>query len=100
MAEKTLPEVRAGQVWADNDPRATGRHVRVVALVTDYAPAGRTPDGHVYVVVELVGERGRPWSGLKPGEPQRAEPGRQTKIRLDRFKPTSTGYRLVQDVEG
>ncbi len=52
-----------------------------------------------HATVELVAERGRPWSGLKPGEPQRAEPGRRTKIRLDRFNPTSTGYRLVQDAE-
>jgi hypothetical protein len=80
--------VRPGQVWADNDKRSTGRHVRVVEVDRTHA------------TVELVSQRGRPWSGLRPGEPARAEPGRRTRIRLDRFKPTTTGYRLVRDVEG
>jgi hypothetical protein len=81
-------EVRIGQVWADNDKRSSGRKVRIVEVDRTHA------------TVELVSERGRPWSGLRPGEPARAEPGRRTRIRLDRFKPTTTGYRLAQDVEG
>lgn len=76
------PEVKVGQVWADNDKRAEGRKVRVVAVDTTHA------------TVELIDLRGRA-ALRKPDE--RAEPGRQTRIRLDRFKPTSTGYRLDTD---
>jgi hypothetical protein len=77
--------VRVGQVWADNDKRSTGRHVRVVEVREKHA------------VVELVAQRGRAWSGLRSGEAQRAKPGRRTMIRLERFKPNSTGYRLIED---
>ncbi len=78
-------EVRVNQVWADNDKRSEGRQVRVVGLDATHA------------TVELVDQRGRAWIGLRPGEEPRAQPGRRTRIRLDRFRPTSTGYRLVQD---
>lgn len=72
--------VRVGQIWQDNDKRGYGRRVRVVevdethALVELHVPRGA---GHMH-----------------------AKPGRRTRIRLDRFRPTSTGYRLVQDAPG
>jgi hypothetical protein len=75
--------VRPGQIWADNDKRSEGRQVRVVAVDATHA------------TVELIAQRGRPARGAE-GE-QRAKPGRETRIRLDRFKPTSTGYRLESD---
>lgn len=71
------PAVRVGQVWQDADPRAEGRRLRVVEV------------GATHAAVELVA----------PREPvSNARPGRRTRIRLDRFRPTSTGYRLVKDV--
>lgn len=76
----TTPKV--GQVWADNDKRSTGRTVRIVAV------------GRTHATVELVGQRGRPARGHEAK--QKAEPGRRTRIRLDRFEPTSTGYRLIE----
>lgn len=72
--------VRVGQVWADNDSRGYGgygRQVRVVELTDTHA------------VVELHRPRGVGHHG--------ANAGRRTRIRLDRFKPTSTGYRLVEE---
>jgi hypothetical protein len=77
--------VRVGQIWADNDPRAEGRSVHVVAVDATHA------------TVALVDQRGRP---ARNTPVQRAEPGRQTRIRLDRFRPTSNGYRLLEDVDG
>lgn len=71
--------VRVGQVWADNDSRGYGRQVRVVELNDTHA------------VVELHRPRGVGHHG--------ANRGRRTRIRLDRFRPTSTGYRLVEDVK-
>ncbi|MBM0274114.1 DUF6354 family protein [Micromonospora tarensis] len=77
------PNVEPGQVWADNDRRSAGRKVRVVEV------------GATHATVELVDQRGRPARGHEAQ--QQAEPGRRTRIRLDRFRPTSTGYRLVSD---
>lgn len=81
MAEiKHLPDVRPGQVWADNDKRGYGRKVRVVEIIEAW--------GDRYAVVEQV-------TGRRSYD---AKPGKRTKIRLDRFRPNSTGYRLVTDV--
>ena len=77
--------VRPGQVWADYDSRSPQRRIRIVETSNGYA------------VVELVGERGRPARGHEAE--QVAEPGRQTRVRLGRFRPTSTGYVLVEDVD-
>lgn len=67
-----MTEVRVGQVWADNDPRSEGRKVRIIHVDGTHATVG-------------------------PADPKAR--GRATRIRLDRFKPTSTGYRLIQDAE-
>ena len=72
MTETPKPAV--GQVWQDNDPRGYGRKVRIVEI------------GDTHAVVELHSPR-QPVSNAKPG--------RRTRIRLDRFRPTSTGYRYV-----
>lgn len=72
------PDVRPGQIWADNDPRSAGRHLKVIEVDTTHA------------TMELVTPRG-------VGHHQ-AKPGRRTRSRLNRFRPTSTGYRLVTDV--
>ena len=68
--------VRAGQIWADNDKRSAGRHVRIV----ETSP--------MYAIVEPV--------AYNPGTRAAVDlPGRKTRIALRRFHPTSTGYRLV-----
>lgn len=69
IAEKGT--VRVGQIWQDWDirSRSTGRRLKVIEIVGDRA---------------LVQHP----SGL----------GAKTKIKLNRFKPTSTGYKLIQDV--
>lgn len=73
-------EVRAGQVWADCDWRNEGRTLRVDAL-----------EGEKAVCTVLTVKDGFPAAS---GQFK----ARQVKILLRRFKPTSTGYRLVQDV--
>ena len=65
--------VRIGQIWADNDSRGFDRKIRVVSL------------NETHAIVEPV-----------PAYPKGKG---KTRIRLDRFKPTSTGYRLVRDVK-
>ncbi|MFI7468183.1 DUF6354 family protein [Nonomuraea sp. NPDC049646] len=70
------PSVRVGQVWADNDKRSEGRRIRV--LEVDATHATVTP-------VDV--------RGMVDSRTQQ----RRTRIRLDRFRPTSTGYRLVQE---
>ena len=71
-----------GQVWEDNDRRSKGRTVRVLRVETGHA-----------VVTVLTARRNAPES-----ERQRAI-GAERRIRLDRFKPTSTGYRMIEDVK-
>jgi hypothetical protein len=76
------PEVRVGSVWADNDPRSAGRTLRVDAI-----------DGGKAVCTILTNT-----DSANVGWQQRDMRGKQTRISLTRFKPTSTGYRLVEDV--
>ncbi|WP_433893054.1 hypothetical protein [Streptomyces sp. CA-111067] len=65
-----------GQIWADNDRRSNGRYLRVLSI----------EDGSALVKqVTAAGE-----STLKA----------PTRIRLNRFRPTSTGYRLVRHADG
>ncbi len=72
MAE--TPDVRPGQVWADNDPRSVGRTLRVVAV-------GRNAARCVVL------------TPAKGGSPHTV--GRVSMIALDRFRPVSNGYRLL-----
>jgi hypothetical protein len=73
-----IPDVRVGQVWADSDKRSAGRH-----LLVDL----------------IVGDKARVLLCTADGQVIRAN-GKATvsAIRLDRFRPTSTGYRFVRDV--
>jgi len=66
--------VKVGQVWRDNDPRQQ----TTVRLLT---------------VKEIVGGRATCEVTI-PGQKTK-----RTKVRLDRFRPTQTGYRLEKDVE-
>lgn len=83
------PDVRIGQVWADNDKRSTGRHLKVIAFTDFAAAAGGKPRS---AVVVLCTPNGR--TIYTNGK------ARRTRIKLARFRPTSTGYRLVHDVIG
>ena len=75
-----MADVMRGQVWEDSDRRSAGRTVRVLRVEADHA------------VVTVLTAR----IDASPGERHRAV-GAERRIRLDRFKPTSTGYRLVSE---
>lgn len=87
MAETTT--VRPGQVWADNDPRSAGRTLRVDTV----------DDTHATCTV-LTNADGQQWLLDNPNIRSGAQDtrGRKVRIRLDRFRPTSTGYRLIGDM--
>lgn len=74
MTEQT-PTPAVDQIWQDNDKRSYGRRVRIVEISDTHA-----------VVEQVVGR-----------DHALAQPGRQTRIRLDRFRPISTGYRYIGD---
>ncbi|MEO3869370.1 hypothetical protein ABGB18_11110 [Nonomuraea sp. B12E4] len=82
------PDVRAGQVWADNDERVAGRTLRVEAI-----------DGDKAVCTVLTNSTDTQ-ERIDRGERSNLQDtrGRTTRISLARFRPTKTGYRLVQDV--
>lgn len=72
-------EVRPGQIWADNDPRSEGRTIRI----------------------EFVGSESAACRILaNPTAAHADRRGKITRIRLDRFRPTSNGYRLLGDSSG
>jgi hypothetical protein len=77
--------IRVNQVWADNDSRCRGRRtVRVVGFET---PDHALPNARRAVCEVLTG-----WDGEVPERPKRV------RIQVDRMHPTSTGYRLIEDV--
>jgi hypothetical protein len=67
------PEVRAQQIWQDNDPRSDHRRIQIVEVVRDAE---------------------QPYAEVRPA----ASPtGRRTRIRLSRFRDVASGYKLVSD---
>lgn len=76
MTETPTPAI--GQIWQDNDKRSYGRRVRIVEIDDTHATCEEPP---------------------RPNARGHAKPGRRTRIRLDRFRPTSTGYRYVSGGE-
>lgn len=72
------PQVRRHQVWVCHDPRQPGRRFRVLEVVDEFPHTSRAQP---YAVVAYL------------------DTGRQTRIRLDRFRATRrSGYRLVDPV--
>ncbi|MFJ3923055.1 hypothetical protein [Streptomyces sp. NPDC090022] len=69
----TTPAPAVGQIWQDNDKRGFGRRIRIDSI-----------DGTHARVTEVSGRDHSP-----------VLYGRATRIRLDRFRPTSTGYRYI-----
>lgn len=89
---KEAPEVRPNQVWADNDPRSAGRTLRVDAIDGDKAVCTITAnDRATQEYLDDPANRGK--ARVRARDMQ----GKTTRISLSRFKPTSTGYRLVSD---
>jgi hypothetical protein len=89
------PTVRPGQVWADNDPRAAGRTFRVDEI--RHSPSMGRPVTVCTIMTNRddtqaeIDHPTTPW--YRPSDRR----GAQTVIAVDRFRPTSTGYRLIQD---
>ena len=76
----THPTPEPGQIWADNDKRSTGRYLDVLAVHNDG-----------YTLAKEVTKAPDGW------KPTTKPP---TRIRTDRFRPTSTGYRLIENTDG
>lgn len=93
-----MNEVMPGQVWADNDKRHQGRQLKVLSLFSDWrrvAEARRQGDYSSSAYVEALYAR---CEVVVEGCGQSfSTRGRQVTIRVDRFRPTSTGYRLVEE---
>jgi hypothetical protein len=97
------PEVKPGQVWADNDARNEGRTLRVVGIEPDKRGHPCNPPRSV-AVCEIIthsadvqarvdGDTSRNGWTWKPKDRR----GKTVRIRLDRFRPTTTGYRLISE---
>ena len=69
-------KIRAGQTWADNDPRSEGRTIRIESVNDQYAQCE---------VLTAVGG----------GVPK----VRRVRLLIDRLHPIKTGYRLISDQE-
>jgi hypothetical protein len=87
MSETTT--VRPGQVWADNDARCEGRTVRVDSVDDTYA--------YCTVLTNIAWVQRR----IDAGHTDHADKRNATaRLMLRRMRPTSSGYRLVDDGEG
>lgn len=75
----TNDNIAPGQVWADNDARSRGR----TGLVN-------TIDGDKAVCTVLAPTYDNP----------EGRSGHTVRILLRRFKPTSTGFRLIREADG
>lgn len=78
--KRIRPGVRPGQVWQDADPRFPHRYLQVVTVDARADEA---------VVQPAYQPAGCP-SFTRPGPARR-------RLRLDRFKDTPRGYRLIRD---
>ncbi|WP_411140278.1 hypothetical protein [Streptomyces sp. x-80] len=78
----TTPTPAPNQIWADNDPRAGERYLRIVDI-----------DASRAAVRQVAWDAERQVATVLPGV-------RTTRIRLDRLRPTSTGYRYIGSVRG
>lgn len=83
-----IPDVRPGQIWADNDWRSAGRTIRVLEIVGDKALCQVVTNSDD---VQQKVDHKSPWVTDRRGK--------NTGISLRRFRPTSTGYRLVQNAD-
>jgi hypothetical protein len=91
-----MADVKAGQVWADDDRRAAGRTIRVDAIEDGKAVCtiltNSTDAQELIDSWHFQGKTGTcPWA--------QDTRGRTTRIALSRLRPGSSGYRLVSDPE-
>jgi hypothetical protein len=86
-----LPDVRPGQVWADNDPRSAGRTLRVDSIENGKAIC--------IIVTDADDVAAHIRRAHECGAVARGSVGRTTRISLARFVPSTTGYRLMRDSE-
>lgn len=80
-------DIQIGQTWADCDKRQVGRQVRIEAIEGAHAVCTIVAETDLPVVNRRSHWASRPdgWTSV----------GLQTRIRIDRFKRTSTGFELV-----
>jgi hypothetical protein len=79
-----MVDVKPGQIWADNDWRSKGRTLRVDSV--DEVHATCTVLTNSDDVQSRIDSSSWGFSDTR---------GKVRRIRLDRFRPTSTGYRLL-----
>jgi hypothetical protein len=79
----TQQKVDPGQTWADNDKQVEGRQIRVDSIDGHFANCTVTQDAAPNPKTHVERPAGH------------TNVGQKTRIRLDRFRPTSTGYRLI-----
>lgn len=90
MSTTETPAPAVGQVWADNDPRSAGRTVRIDLVKGAYA--------HVTILTNTdstqddIDSASALW--------RRDMRGKQSRILLNRLRPTSTGYRYLRTEGG
>lgn len=99
MSSEQIP-VRPGQVWADNDPRVTGRTIRIDAVDGDVATCTvLTNDAESQAKIDThgsPGKSGRYMGGTwVPGDRR----GTTTRVKLARLRPVASGYRLLEDTD-
>ena len=71
--EEVAVSIRVGQIWERCDKRDGGRKIIILGIYNT----------HVRV---------KSWANGREFKPERS-------IRIDRFKPTSSGYKLFKDIE-
>jgi hypothetical protein len=90
-----LPDVRPGQIWADNDKRSKGRTLQVDQIISD-----RT-SGDLVAVCKILTNADSTQRELDDPKilwSSRDMRGQRVRVKVSRMRPTSTGYRLMQDV--
>lgn len=83
--------VRPGQTWAACDRREAGRTLRVDRIEDHERLAGTLRADVPYAVCTVL---------TPPTDHPEVRTGHQVTIRVSRMRPTSSGYRLVADVDG
>lgn len=86
----STPDVKPGQVWADNDKRAKGRTLLVLSVGHDERR------GYAVAVCEVLTMGGSSDFRLDAGV-GRDTVGLRTRVAVKRMRPNSTGYRLVSE---
>jgi hypothetical protein len=81
--------VKPGQIWADNDPRSAGRTLRVERIEGTKAACT--------ILTNATAVQAELDSSLRARRTTLDRRGRTARISLARFRPTSTGYRLLAE---